>query len=95
MIFMHYVYEHKLLENKTGQAENKILEKTQEKWWNAEHMLTMPDGRDGYWRAPLQKAVSTPPSGGQCVPYHYCSVLTLLQGQVSELGKVTLLPAVT
>ena len=31
MIFMHYVYEHKLLQNKTGQAENKILEKTQGK----------------------------------------------------------------
>lgn len=28
MIFMHYVYEHTLLENKTGQAKNKILGKT-------------------------------------------------------------------
>lgn len=43
MIFMHYVYEHKLLENKTGQAKNKILEKFWEKWWKAEQTLTMHD----------------------------------------------------
>lgn len=46
MIFMHYVCEHKLLENKTGQAKNKILEK------NPREMMKGRAQANNAWQSP-------------------------------------------